>query len=150
VFARAEDVVEGERGSTNPYLNSPPSPPRYFYPRSEEEEEGIVQNQPMAFYTLEKSRSMKWPDRQRSFSGPSPVEHKGGQLASRRYFSSLVRNVGSRPKEKGLFFDLVLSPHPYFLPSKELDHVQQRPGRCSCTATNLLTHPLTLIRSVST
>lgn len=103
-FAKPEDAMEGLRGSTNPYLNSPPSPPRYFYPRSEDEEEGIVQNQARPFYTLEKSRSMKWPDRQRSFSGPSPVEHKGGQLASRRYFTSFVRNVGSRPKEKGLSF----------------------------------------------
>jgi len=110
-FARPEDVVEDERGSTNPYLNSPPSPPRYFYPRSEDEGEGIIQDQPRPFYTLEKSRSMKWPDRQRSFSGPSPVEHKGGQLASRRYFPSLVRNPGSRPKEKGLVFCL---DFPYF------------------------------------
>ena len=117
-FARPEDVAEGVRGSTNPYLNSPPSPPRYFYPRSEDEEEGIGQNQPMAFYTLEKSRSLKWPDRQRSFSGPSPVEHKDGQLASRRYFTSLVRNVGTRPKEKGLFFVLISSKPSLILPSK--------------------------------
>jgi len=100
-FARPEDAVEGERGSPNPYLNSPPSPPRYFYPRLDDEEERVDRHQPSPFYTLEKSRSMKWPDRQRSFSGPPPVEHKGGQLATRRYFTSLVRNVGSRPKEKG-------------------------------------------------
>ena len=132
-FARPEDVVEGERGSTNPYLNSPPSPPRYFYPRSEDEEEGIDQNQPRAFYTLEKSRSMKWPDRQRSFSGPSPVEHKGGQLASRRYFTSLVRNVGSRPKEKGLFFGLTspLLSQPYFF---------KGPGPRATTTRPLLLH----------
>jgi len=102
-FARPEDVVDGVRRSTNPYLNSPPSPPRPSYPRLEAEGEGIVQNQARPFYTLEKPRSMNWPDRQRSFSGPSPVEHKGGQLASRRYFTSFVRNVGSRQKEKGLF-----------------------------------------------
>jgi len=102
-FARLEDVVEGESRSTNPYLNSPPSPPRHFYHRSDYEElEGIAQHQPTPCYTLDKPRSMRqWPDRQRSFSGPSPVEHRGGQLASRRYFTSLVRNVGSRPKEKG-------------------------------------------------
>ena len=104
-FSRPEDALVGKRWSTNPYLNSPPSPPRYFYPRLDGEEERADQHQPSPFYTLEKSRSMKWPDMQRSFSGPSPVEHKG-QLASGRYFTSLVRNVGSRPKEKGMFFCL--------------------------------------------
>ena len=47
VFARPEDVPEDEmklgfvgyKGSVNPYLNSPPSPPRYFCPRSDDEEE---------------------------------------------------------------------------------------------------------------
>ncbi|KAF9654164.1 hypothetical protein BDM02DRAFT_241 [Thelephora ganbajun] len=103
MFARPEGVLEDEmesKDSANPYLNSPPSSPRYFYPRSDDEE-GI--DQPSPFYTLEKSRPMRRLKRQRSFSDQSPVERKGGQLVSPRYFTSFGRNVGSRPREKGAF-----------------------------------------------
>ena len=110
VFARPEDEMEmeivGYKGSVNPYLNSPPSPPRYFYPRSDDEEEEGV-DRPSLFYTLERSRSPRRPIGQRSFSDQcqSAVERKSeGPLASPRYFASLGRNVGSRPKEKGEFF----------------------------------------------
>lgn len=106
MFARPEDVLEEEvelgfKDSVNPYLNSPPSPPRYFYPRSDDEEERI--DRPSLFYTLEKSRSMRRPIRKRSFGGDQSllVERKGGKPVSPRYFTSLGCNVGSRPKEKG-------------------------------------------------
>ena len=106
MFARPEDAMEvqdGVRsgGSMNPYLNSPPSTPRYFYPRSDDEEEGTSQRsrQRSPFYTLEKSRSRRRPKRQSSDS-QSPVERKGGQLVPPRYFT-FGYNAGSRLKEKG-------------------------------------------------
>lgn len=98
MFARAEDVV-GDVGATNPYLNSPPSPPRYFYPRLDDAQEGIDHSS--AFYTLEKRQSAKRQSRQRSSSDQTPTERKGGQLVPRRFLTSLGRSVGSRPKEKG-------------------------------------------------
>lgn len=101
MFARAEDVeVEGSEGSINPYLNSPPSPPRYSYSRSDDEEEGF--DRPSPFYALEKSRSVRRSKWQRSFGGQSPVERRGGQMVHPRYFTSFSRNGGgSRTKEKG-------------------------------------------------
>lgn len=152
-FARAEDVredvVEDEResrakGLMNPYLNSPPSPPRYFYPRSDDEGEGV--DQPSFFYTLEKSRSMRRPSRQRSSSDQSPVEHKGGRLVSPRHLASLGRNAGSRPKERGASFLCLSQPLSYSRPFKSLDHVPQ--GRFSRTATSLLSPLLTHTRCV--
>lgn len=93
MFARPRDAPEEleSEGSMNPYLNSPPSPPRYFYPRSDDEED-----QPSPLYTLEKSRSTRRQIRRRSFS-----DQHGSQLVSPRYFASLGRSSGSRPKEKG-------------------------------------------------
>lgn len=105
MFAGYDDVLEdgmGSGGSTNPYLNSPPSLPRQFYPRSDDEDEGVDQHQPPQFYSLgTQPRSSSRPSRQRSLSGQPPVERKGGQLVSLRYFTSFGRNVGSRQKEKG-------------------------------------------------
>ena len=99
IFADPEDVEEdvGSNDLVNPHLNAPPSPPRYFYPRSDDEEEWI--DQPS--YTLKKTRTMRRPKRQRSLSDKSPAEHKRAQLFSSRYFASPGRNAGSRPKEKG-------------------------------------------------
>jgi len=119
MFARVEDISEDEmelgfKGPPNPYLNSPPSPPRYFYPRSDDEEDRT--DRPPLFYTLEKTRSMRRSIRKRPFGGDqSPlVERKGGRPVSPRYFTSLGCNVGSRPKEKGklLFY---LSSFCFFL-----------------------------------
>ena len=112
MFARAEDVSEDEmelefKGPPNPYLNSPPSPPRYFYPRSDDEEDRT--DRPSLFYTLEKTRSTRRSNRKRPFGGDKSllVERKGGRPVSPRYFTSLGCNVGSRQKEKGkLLFSL--------------------------------------------
>lgn len=108
VFARPEGVFEDEmelesKDYVNPYLNPPPSPPRYFYPRSDDEE-GI--DQPSPLYTLEKSRSTRRSIRQRAFASgdQSSAERKGGRLVSPRYFTSFGRQVGSRPKERGSLF----------------------------------------------
>lgn len=110
VFTRQEDILEEPEVEVevedlmNPYLNSPPSPPRYFYPRPDEEDEGT--GQPSAFYTLEKSRSVGRTKRQRSLSDQS----RGGQLVSPRYIRA--NYVGSRPKERGelLIFICFLIP----------------------------------------
>jgi hypothetical protein len=114
VFASPEGVLEdemelGPKGFVNPYLNSPPSPPRYFYPRSDDEEEGIIGQTP-PFYTLERSRSIRRPVRKRSYGGDkSPlVERKGGKPVSPWYLTSLGCNVGSRPNERGKFFFFLL------------------------------------------
>ena len=113
MFARSEDVLEdemelGSKDLANPYLNSPPSSPRYFYPRSDDEEGGI--DQPSFFYTLEKPRSMRRSIRKRFGGDQSPrVECRGSKAVSPRCYTSLGCNVGSRPKEKGkqlLFFVL--------------------------------------------
>jgi len=101
VFARPVDALEEEmevesNDSANPYLNSPP---RYFYPISDDEEGR--HDQPSPYYALKRSRSMRRPIRTRSSSDKSsPVERNGpGRLASSRYFSSVGRGVGS--KERG-------------------------------------------------
>ncbi|KAF9786746.1 hypothetical protein BJ322DRAFT_670611 [Thelephora terrestris] len=94
VFTRPEDILEEVEVEDlmNPYLNSPPSPPRYFYPRPDEEEEGT--GQPSAFYTLEKSRSVGRTKRQRSLSDQT----EGGQLVPPRFIRA--NHGGSRPKER--------------------------------------------------
>jgi len=117
LLARPEDVLEDVMGSkdpTNTHLIPPPSPPRYFYPCSDdEEEEGIDQDS--ASYTLEKSRAVGLPERQRSFSDQcqSSSEDNGGRFVSPRYLTSFCPNVGSGPKEKGKlsmsFFSLTYS-----------------------------------------
>lgn len=94
VFTRPEDIlgeVEAQE-LMNPYLNPPPSPPRYFYPRPEDED-GV--DQPSGYYTLEKSRSTGRRKRQRSHSDQS----RGGQLVSPR--PVVGGNAGSRQKERG-------------------------------------------------
>ena len=106
MFARPEGAggTEGEAGSeesVNPYLNSPPSSPRYFYPQSDDEEEEEP-DRPSPFYALGESRSVRRSKRQRSFGGHSPVERREGQLVSPRYFASFGHSGGgSGPKEKG-------------------------------------------------
>ena len=148
LVARAEDVLEDVMGSGDPMdpdFDPPPSPPRYFYPCSDDEEEGIDQSS--ASYTLEKSRCMRLPERQRSeFSDqylPFLSEGNGGQLFSPRYFTSFGRNVGSRPKEKGdfSFFFFFTSFPTEFLLLKRRGHVLRGRGRCSCTATRILSPP---------
>lgn len=131
----------------NPYLNSPPSPPRYFYPRSDvDDEEGT--NQSSGLYTLEKARSMGQRKRIRSSSyqsrGEQPVD-------SPRFVNG---NVGSRQKERGQCFFFFLSSTSTLnfsfslSPVKYRGHVQRRRGRSSCTATKLLFLPLTLTKYV--
>lgn len=98
IFARSEDELEdetglGSKGIVNPYLNSPPSSPRYFYPLSDDEVEEV--DRP-------RSRSTRRHVRQRSFSGDQPPgERKGGKFVPPRYFTSFCRKVGSKPKQKG-------------------------------------------------
>lgn len=125
IFAKFEDELEDDemglglgltlKGAVNPYLNSPPSSPRYFYPLSDDEEERI--DRP-------RSRSTRRHVRQRSFSGDQPPgERKGGKFVPPRYFTSFRRKAGSKPKQKGKLFSLAylfpLSHHPLaVLPSK--------------------------------
>jgi len=108
VFMRPEDILEEVEAhdSMNPYLNSPPSPRRYFYPRPEDED-GI--NQPSGYYTLEKSRSMGRRKRQRSLSD----QPWGGQTVSPR--SAAGGNAGSRQKGGGEDFH---SNPVLYIPSK--------------------------------
>lgn len=137
MFARVEDTLdEMEFGPANPYLNTPPSPPRYFYPRSDDEEDGF--DRPSPFYTLEKSRFTRRPIRKRSFGGDqqaSLTERKGGRPVSPLYFTTLGCNVGPRPVEKGQFF--FLSP-PFFFFSISVSVFQSVGATCGTDETAAL------------
>lgn len=110
VFMRPEDILEEVEAHDlmNPYLNSPPSPRRYFYPRPEDED-GI--NQPSGYYTLEKSRPMGRRKRQRSLSDQS----WGGQSVSPR--SAVGGSAGSRQKGGAATRPLLLHRHKASLSS---------------------------------
>ena len=146
VFTEPKDIPKEREPEDlrNPYLNSPPSP-RFFNRHSNDGDEG--NDHPSTFYALEISRSVERAKRQRSFSDQS----QGGQLVP-------SRNIGSRPKQRGmcsflgrlaLFMypstKLCFVPYP---PTKYPAHVQQRRDRCSCTATRLLSLLLTHIKYV--
>ena len=94
LFEKSDDIPE-EPKDLNPYLNSPPSPPRYFYPREDEEGNG----QPSPLYTLERTRSIPRTKRQRSSSDRS----RGSQSVSPRLAE---RNGGLQTKERGEFLIL--------------------------------------------
>lgn len=104
IFARSEDeLVDGLelelelKGTVNPYLNSPPSSPRYFYPLSDDDDDDDYER-----IGRPKSWSTRRHARQRSFSGDQPRgERKGGKFVPPRCFTSFGRKVGSRPKQKG-------------------------------------------------
>ena len=143
MFARVEDTLdEMEFGPANPYLNSPPSPPRYFYPRSDDEEDGT--DRPSPSYTLEKSRFTRRPIRKRSFGGDqsSLTERKGGRPVSPLYFTALGCNVGP---QKGKFFSF----SPFF--SSSLFILQSVGGTCGIDETAALAQPhgLTILLAFS-
>ena len=143
MFARVEDTLdEMEFGPANPYLNSPPSPPRYFYPRSDDEEDGT--DRPSPSYTLEKSRFTRRPIRKRSFGGDqsSLTERKGGRPVSPLYFTALGCNVGP---QKGRFFSF----SPFF--SSSLFILQSVGGTCGIDETAALAQPhgLTILLAFS-
>jgi len=151
MFARVEDTLEDETvfGPANPYLNSPPSPPRYFYPRSDDEEDGA--DRPSPFYTLEKSRFTRRPIRKRSFGSDqsSLTERKGGRPVSPLYFTALGCNVGPRPTEKGKSF---FRPFFSFFFSISVFVFQSVGATCDTDETAALAQPhaLTVLLSVST
>jgi hypothetical protein len=106
IFARSEDELEDEmelelKGAVNPYLNSPPSSPRYFYPLSDDDDDDDDEEE----VDRPRSRSTRRHVRQRSFSADQPLgERKGSRFVPPRCFASFRRKVGSKPKQKGKHF----------------------------------------------
>lgn len=135
VFTAPEDIPEDTEAKdlANPYLNSPPSP-RYFQQRLNDSNE-----------TLESSRSVGWGKRQRSLSDQS----QGAQPVTSRWTGGKARS-GAKERGRSVFVSWTLhtlNSILLYLCSRP-GHVQQRRGSCSCTATSLLSLPLTLIKCV--